>query len=1048
MQSRLFIITILIVLVFNVFVSSQNTSNSKSVNNSEGSNDVLVGSSKSVNKEDNEKKVVVTKEVPKVTTVRSTTRSTAAPTTTERSSSSSSSSDDSNTSVSSADAVSPKSNYENKDASETTSKTITEPNQLVVDSNFESNEFEKYLNGINFKIVKPKNNSTISSNSIINVEWECNDVPLEEKHNISVYLQNLNDGKGSFIKSFINLNDKGGNYTIPELDIQAYNYAMWLFTDDYGSHLFYQGPILINANSTAYINSKNTSDLSSQSLLSNHIIWVIIFIALFLVLVYIVALIIRTQRRNSSHQKDYSYEYKEFKEHKEHKDVNDSKSYSKDSQSIHKLLGIEENVNQNDQNKATKPSFNSSSTSTQTINTLAEQLYKAEQVYNNKVFKNPNLNSGNEHCAPLVDMSSLYKSTQEILNKNARSRNKDYMPVNDSYYNRKIMKNQPNDGSKGEESFVVFDDIKNNTKRVSFGRSDSVNSNKILQSVSFSINDDDQVNKPFNMNNNKNDTSESFDEERDTDEDYVNKNSFCLNSKDSIDVFENIYLNKQSDNSSDNLTSNNSMPLTAKVTTVEEFLAAHRESYGSVRLSRTSSLLLNGSIASSIRDSNSFAINPINVVPKLGGKTNSMLSTEIYSIYSSSNGPSPSLPAVYQNIDPLKKPERPERPESMARVSGSDFNSSSLYVDSSMNESLLEELDSIEKQIQQQKQQMYHLSPNQQDIDPNQLNIQMANLHQQGIDTDQILPAFSGNKLVPLSTTAFQPVPPNYVTHASPPIQPKTLAMASQSNQPTIPSKPSLPIQLKTPSPPSILKNRASPLSTSSTLYSKSPVKTTKLYNKNGEIISDVMLQKSQESEATLQPQATQDTLSEVNEDEIETIVATHVCNAWYSPNMPDELRMCPGDELIILERFSDGWGYGQNTKGGHGVFPLDCVTYIDYGDKNRVSSMGDISPPSMKQTYSKVNQINVNNQYNNNIVKNNNVPSANLDNVKPSQAVVFDTNDLYSEEDSNDQIINSYSMSDNTGYNQKTYMSNTKNMMSPKNNAYKANNNIPIHYY
>ena len=88
---------------------------------------------------------------------------------------------------------------------------------------------------------------------------------------------------------------------------------------------------------------------------------------------------------------------------------------------------------------------------------------------------------------------------------------------------------------------------------------------------------------------------------------------------------------------------------------------------------------------------------------------------------------------------------------------------------------------------------------------------------------------------------------------------------------------------------------------------------------------------KSQESETTLPLQATQDTLgSTENEDDIETKVATHICKAWYSPNMSDELRMCPGDELIILEKFNDGWGLGQNTEGNVGVFPLDCVTIID----------------------------------------------------------------------------------------------------------------------
>jgi len=187
MQSRLFIITILIVLVFNVFVSSQNASDDNSINNS----DVLIENA-------NEKKTT-SKEIPQTNNFKTTIRKTystssiseSKTTTTVNSSNTSSAVADSSRNHESINsAVSSSPNNENGNTAIPVNQAVADPNQYVVDTN-ESDEFERFLNEINFKIVKPKNNSTIYSNSSINVEWECDEVPADKKYNISVYLQNL-----------------------------------------------------------------------------------------------------------------------------------------------------------------------------------------------------------------------------------------------------------------------------------------------------------------------------------------------------------------------------------------------------------------------------------------------------------------------------------------------------------------------------------------------------------------------------------------------------------------------------------------------------------------------------------------------------------------------------------------------------------------------------------------------------------------------------------------------------------------------------------------
>jgi len=317
----------------------------------------------------------------------------------------------------------------------------------------------------------------------------------------------------------------------------------------------------------------------------------------------------------------------------------------------------------------------------------------------------------------------------------------------------------------------------------------------------------------------------------------------------------------------------------------------------------------------------------------------------------------------------------------------------------------------------------------------------MANLRQQGIDNNQYLPPFN-NKYNPLAASPFITNPPKY---ASPPIQPKTLAMSSPSFQtPSIQAK--LPNQMKSPSSVKKFKNvdfmsegnLQKSQESEDTLQPSSQGTTVKMQK----FMPDGTIQKSQESEATLAQQATQDTNIEENDDEVETIVATHVCNAGYSPSMPDELRMTPGDELIILEKFNDGWGFGQNTKGGVGVFPLDCVTYIDYGDKNKNNT------PTMKQSNvnPKMNYVDINNEYNSNNAKKNYVPNIDNINSKPYQTALFDTNDLYYS-DENDQIYEKYGQDNFTklnpavanyrsqyknNYNQKIYTPMKSSMRKP----------------
>lgn len=676
-----------------------------------------------------------------------------------------------------------------------------------------SNPFEEFLDKIKFKFTKPEEYAKIYSDSFLNVQWDS-DYIVDDSIKISVYLQGLDGNingvsQGSFIRDSINLNDKFGNFHIGQLNNDLSEYALWLYTNHYGYGLFYQGPILINGNSTnpnllvkPEVKDEEEVTKTTGGINSKYLLLIIFAIAAILFTGYFINLYVGGRRKRQGEYEDYQ-DYKSIPQIEN--DINDKEP---------------------EMQKATKDD--------NIDNPLAEQLQKAEQVYNSKVFKNPDLSNGNI-VAPLVDMSSLYKSTQEIL-----KQTKGYTPVEtkNPVYDRKL-KNKNQNGNRNEnESFLNMNNVSQlsmNSTRNKIGSPGSINSNKILsQSTNYSE----------GSQKNKNDVEE-------TDDDYINKNSFCLNVKDN-DAFENYYLNQQNDHFSNNKDSKkHTSPLVATVTTVEEYLAAHRNSINkSKRGSRTSSLI---NISNSNSNTSSILVgNPhFNVVSKLD-----------------------------------KFNQEAGNPKLI----------------SNMNESILEELNTLERKIQQQKLiYLKSIQNNQQSIDPNQLKLQKANLHQQGIDSDQLFPTYLMN-------------------HASPPVKPKAVIMNSPDN-PT--------------SPPSTLKNVNSPPSVA-TINSKGS-------KSNG--LDNI---KSQESEATVAQE-----LSSDNEEEIETKVATHVCKAWYSPNMSDELRMCPGDELIILEKFNDGWGLGQNTEGNVGVFPLDCVTFIDYDRSNNSFENDRNNTENNNQSYS-----------------------------------------------------------------------------------------------
>ncbi|KAJ3081863.1 Sorbin and SH3 domain-containing protein 2 [Rhizoclosmatium hyalinum] len=68
-----------------------------------------------------------------------------------------------------------------------------------------------------------------------------------------------------------------------------------------------------------------------------------------------------------------------------------------------------------------------------------------------------------------------------------------------------------------------------------------------------------------------------------------------------------------------------------------------------------------------------------------------------------------------------------------------------------------------------------------------------------------------------------------------------------------------------------------------------------------------------------------------------------------YEPQASDELALRVGDQIVTLQEYDDGWGYGRNLSSGgqEGVFPIDCIAKqaapakdTGKGSKNRGSSL------------------------------------------------------------------------------------------------------------
>ncbi|KAI0322375.1 hypothetical protein OF83DRAFT_1049392 [Amylostereum chailletii] len=44
-----------------------------------------------------------------------------------------------------------------------------------------------------------------------------------------------------------------------------------------------------------------------------------------------------------------------------------------------------------------------------------------------------------------------------------------------------------------------------------------------------------------------------------------------------------------------------------------------------------------------------------------------------------------------------------------------------------------------------------------------------------------------------------------------------------------------------------------------------------------------------------------------------------------FTPTMPDELLVIPGEEVVIIQAFDDGWAQVQNGRKEIGLIPFDC---------------------------------------------------------------------------------------------------------------------------
>ncbi|RHZ52171.1 hypothetical protein Glove_464g21 [Diversispora epigaea] len=74
--------------------------------------------------------------------------------------------------------------------------------------------------------------------------------------------------------------------------------------------------------------------------------------------------------------------------------------------------------------------------------------------------------------------------------------------------------------------------------------------------------------------------------------------------------------------------------------------------------------------------------------------------------------------------------------------------------------------------------------------------------------------------------------------------------------------------------------------------------------------------------------------------------IGSYTVIATYTPTLPDELDIQPGDKVAILVEYDDGWVQGINeTRGGtKGVFPRHCVDMNIALNNKRSSSMGTYS--------------------------------------------------------------------------------------------------------
>ncbi|KAK9704307.1 hypothetical protein K7432_010262 [Basidiobolus ranarum] len=91
----------------------------------------------------------------------------------------------------------------------------------------------------------------------------------------------------------------------------------------------------------------------------------------------------------------------------------------------------------------------------------------------------------------------------------------------------------------------------------------------------------------------------------------------------------------------------------------------------------------------------------------------------------------------------------------------------------------------------------------------------------------------------------------------------------------------------------------------------------------------------------------TEPTTSTLRLNSTASSVSECVCEFAYIPTLPDELAIDPGDSILVLWVFDDGWAVGRNiTRGGEGAFPLACVVRkVDSANCSTTSVFGNGFP-------------------------------------------------------------------------------------------------------